>query len=179
MSRNILKNKNGFTILEMLIALGLVGMGLLGVLALALQNTQVETINRDYLIAANLAQEGIEIVRNIRDKNWLDLNPGITWDNRIYNITDQTYTVNYKGTIVTAANTINDAAARLYTEPPPAGFYTSTSTGLNTPSKFYRLITVNLNPINPDELKVNCEIKWTERGRTHNYVVDTLLYNWR
>jgi prepilin-type N-terminal cleavage/methylation domain-containing protein len=63
------KNK-GFTLLELMIAITVLSVGIVGVFGL-IQNTlrSAEDL-KSRLIASYLAQEGIELVRNIRDNNW-------------------------------------------------------------------------------------------------------------
>ena len=65
------KTKKGETLIEVITALtSLVIAGLAAVtVILAVMNTTA--ISKDYLIAQNLAREGLEGVINIRDTNWL------------------------------------------------------------------------------------------------------------
>jgi len=63
--------KNGFTIIELLITIFILSVGVIGIYS-AFSAMIVFTNNAsDQLQAAYLAQEGIEIIRNIRDTNWL------------------------------------------------------------------------------------------------------------
>jgi len=59
-------NCAGFSILEATLALGVVSIGLLGVFSLSLQTARAQYINKSYLAASMLAQEGLELVRNVR-----------------------------------------------------------------------------------------------------------------
>ncbi|MFH0923395.1 MAG: hypothetical protein V1825_01545 [Candidatus Falkowbacteria bacterium] len=161
-----IKQKNGFSVLEVLIAVLIITMGMIGVLSLVLQNIQVQHINKNNLIASQLAQEGIELVRNIRDTNWLD---GNAYDYGIAG--DGTYTIDYTFTANDLINVINDSGAKLNIN--SAGFYTHSA---GSATAFYRLITVSDNT---DYLEVECKVRWAERGRIHDYVATTLLYDWR
>jgi prepilin-type N-terminal cleavage/methylation domain-containing protein len=81
-------SSRGFTLLEGIIAIGVISVGLAGALSLALSNLSSAQGNERRIVAANLAREGIEFVRNQRDSNWLkvDLNKSqvnlspYTWD---------------------------------------------------------------------------------------------------
>ena len=64
-----IKNKKGFMMGEAVIAIFIVGTTLITFLSILSSMLKMEFQKRDYIIAANLAQEGIEIVRNIRDNN--------------------------------------------------------------------------------------------------------------
>jgi prepilin-type N-terminal cleavage/methylation domain-containing protein len=67
----------GFTLLEMIFAITIISVGVLGIyngMSFAIANTQKA---REYFMGAYLAQEGIEIVKNMRDTNWVASAP---WD---------------------------------------------------------------------------------------------------
>ncbi len=78
--RQIIKNKNsGFTLMGVIFAIGIILVGLVGILSLFRYVIVAGRISADRFIATNLASEGIEIVRAVRDDNWkkaeLDLDP--------------------------------------------------------------------------------------------------------
>jgi len=66
-----LKEK-GFTLLETLIAVAIIVIGTLGVFSAVAKYSQMTEQERDNLVASYLCQEGIEIVKNIRDTNWVE-----------------------------------------------------------------------------------------------------------
>jgi len=66
-----------FTLIEVVVAIFLVTVGTVGAFSLIQRTIAFTAISSSRLVAANLAQEGIEIVRNTRDTNWLSGNP---WD---------------------------------------------------------------------------------------------------
>ena len=168
MNIKIIKNNSGISILEVIVAIMIIAMGLVGVLSLVIQNVKAQYINKNVLIASGLAQEGLELARNIRDLNWLT--PGNTYGN----IASGAYTMDYRGlTSVSTVSSIDDPGARLYVD--SNGFYTNTASG-NTPTNFYRLITV-VN--NTDYLDVKCAIRWQDGTQNHNYTAETYLYDWR
>lgn len=63
------QHEEGFTLLENLIALSIVVIGGLAVFALLSQTLLSSRTNQDQIIEINLAREGIEIVRSIRDSS--------------------------------------------------------------------------------------------------------------
>jgi prepilin-type N-terminal cleavage/methylation domain-containing protein len=75
----IIKNKKAFTLLEIIIVIYIISLGLVGVMSLFLQTIKVQNINKNKLIASQLAQEGIETIRNIRDENWILGSPYDGW----------------------------------------------------------------------------------------------------
>ncbi len=77
------RNEQGQTILEMLIAIFVIVVGVFGILTLIISTIQAGREGSNRIVALNLAREGIENVRSIRDSNWVypvsATKP--TWDN--------------------------------------------------------------------------------------------------
>ena len=63
-------DKHGFMMIEAVFATFIVGVILVTFLAVMGSSYRTEFAKRDLIVATNLAQEGIELVRNIRDNNW-------------------------------------------------------------------------------------------------------------
>lgn len=61
--------KKGFSIGEVLISMFVLLVGMLGTMTLVINSVLDIGDSRDTIIAAGLAQEGIELVRNVRDNN--------------------------------------------------------------------------------------------------------------
>jgi len=162
----VYNNKKGFSILEIIVALFVIAMGMIGVLSLIVQNVQAQYINKNSLVASQLAQEGLELVRNKRDKNWLN---GQVWDSGLLG----SYRIDYTGTITN----VSLASARLNKS--QEGYYWHDEDGSDPNTIFSRLITASRLDASADKLKVSCLIQWEERGQTHQYIADTVLYNWR
>jgi type II secretory pathway pseudopilin PulG len=63
--------QSGQTMIETITALFILSMALVAGLSLAIYAATQSTNNRDEVIATNLAREGLEAVRMMRDSNWL------------------------------------------------------------------------------------------------------------
>jgi len=168
---NSSKNKKfGFSILEVTIAIGIISIAMLGVISLVAQNMQVQNLNKGYIVASMLAQEGLELVRNIRDKNWLT--PGNTW---YEGISDQSnsyvFTIDYTGTINTTVTGIDNPQAQLSLD--AYNYYVHVG---GTAAPFFRLIKVDYKVT---YLIVTSTVQWQDRGNTYKYEAETLLYEWR
>lgn len=169
--RSKIKNNAGISILEVIAAMTIIVLGLVGILALVAQNVKAQYIDKNVLMASALAGEAVELVRNVRDLNWLT--PGNSWRQSI--VGDGSYTIDYGGlsSINPAVNSLNETGARLYVD--SNGFYTHIAAG-NTLTNFYRLISVIDNT---DYLDVKCVIRWQDGGQNRDYAVQTYLYDWR
>lgn len=189
----LLKKKfrnSGFTLVEVMVAVAVLSIGLIGAANLITYNisNSAKAINKT--IATNLAQEGIELVRNIRDTNWLS---GSSWDNNLVqglgNIRRIKFfcggLVNQNINPAPADIDACGAACRVYT-------YTKISDGskcysddfgnqigYNAPqaTSFYRLITVD--KLDANSILTMANIKWLERGDARYLNIQEILYNWR
>jgi len=171
---SLLKNKKGFSLIEILVAFVIITTSIVAIFSLVVQNIQVQKVNKDFLVASMLAQEGLELVRSIRDENWLDLaNPG-TWDG--IDDTDDTFSVDYNYTIDRTPNVVSDGGAQLYFD--TNKFYTHNSTAPNVATQFYRMIKID-DATAPTYISVSSHVQWKVNGVTKNYIAETLLYDWR
>ncbi len=157
--------KKSFTLIEVILAVSILTLAVGGSFALIQQTLLAASQNQSKLIAYYLAQEGIEVVRNIRDSNWLEqrARPSIAWDN---GLADGDYIADY----------LNSDLIPFENKPlnfNSEGFYSYSG---DTQTKFKRKITVT--KINDDTLKVSIGIEWVERGRTNNIGASEYLYNW-
>jgi prepilin-type N-terminal cleavage/methylation domain-containing protein len=67
-----LQTNRGFTLIEIAIAIFVLTVGILAIYALVPKSVSVGMSNVNSFIASQLAEEGIEIVRNFRDTNWIE-----------------------------------------------------------------------------------------------------------
>jgi prepilin-type N-terminal cleavage/methylation domain-containing protein len=63
------KEKNGFTLIETLVAISLLMLALVAPMTLAAQSLAAAYYSRSQITGFYLAQEGIEVVRSVRDAN--------------------------------------------------------------------------------------------------------------
>ncbi|MBI4053804.1 MAG: hypothetical protein HY397_00565 [Candidatus Doudnabacteria bacterium] len=64
------RGERGLTLIETIIALGLLTTGILGGLSLAIASIGASEDTLLRIVATNLAREGIEVIRMTRDNNW-------------------------------------------------------------------------------------------------------------
>lgn len=176
MNPEALKNNSGISIIEVTVAIFIVTVGLVGVLSLVIQNIEAQYVNKNVLIASGLAQEGIELTRNIRDLNWLTAG-NIWYQNLIEESSGlRRFAIDYTGrSSIIDVTGVNDAAANLKTD--SYGFYWH---GAGAASLFNRLILVEKKTADGAEyLDVKCTIRWVEGGRNHDLIAETFLYDWK
>lgn len=125
------------------------------------------------LTAFYLAQEGIEIVRNLRDNNWLNQtdNPTVTWKAGISN---GEWEAGYSDS---GLSPFMSPGRYLYLDG-NTGFYTylEAPSSSDIQTKFKRKIVVT--EVEDDILDVKILVDWQERGRSHSIEVVERLYNW-
>jgi len=72
------RNGAGFTLIEALAAIGIMLVAIVGPLTLASQSLRSATVAKEQITTAFLAQEAVELIRNVRDTNVLE---GLSWTN--------------------------------------------------------------------------------------------------
>lgn len=156
------RHQQGFTLIEALVSLLVLTMGIIPAYYLSQAAQNVADSVRDNLVAANLAQEGAEVIHGIRDTNWFISQP---FDN---GLSSGSYEVEWNSELPL---TVYQARyLRLDTN----GRYSYVS-GTNT--SFKRRIRIT--PIGTQEIKVVSEVTWTDRKRNRKVEVESHLFNWR
>ena len=69
------KRLRAFSIIEVLISILIFSLWLVAVFVLIVSSMKLNDYNKNYIIASNLAREQIELVKNIRDSNYIDIHP--------------------------------------------------------------------------------------------------------
>lgn len=69
------KHKLGFTLIETILAISVIGLVITAAASLTQNSLRIGRSSMNQFIAYHLAEEGLEIVRNVRDSNWLANRP--------------------------------------------------------------------------------------------------------
>lgn len=163
-----MKNK-AFTLIEVIVSVAVILTALVATISLVTFSTSSIRINKSKIIAFGLAQEGLEIVKNIRDNNWLHNCPAC----------DRRTAANWRIGLGTGNWRIQyDTESLLSFSSTPlklnsSGFY-QYGAGSNTP--FYRRI--NIQYPNDDQIEIISEVTWTEGGRGQTVSIESRYYNW-
>lgn len=159
--------------LEVIIAVSVLTVAVGGSYSLIYQTLRAASLANSRLIAAHLAQEGIETVRNLRDNNWLNqrISPGLSWK---AGLGAGEYEVDYNDAVLSS---FVGEGRHLYIDG-SNGFYAyldSPGPG-DTQTKFKRKITIT--EVGNDEINVAARVFWEERGGNYEIEVIENLYNW-
>ncbi len=188
----------GFTLLETIVALAVITAAAVGPVALITSGIFSASFSKNKLVAANLAQEGLELIRLVRENNVLcNALKGGGWSWRkdpaggnfgqetreadAFNFSNE---VDCGGSILKFPYLPSYAGRNLLYDN-VSGTYNYNS-GIITP--FKRKIEIRAPP-DPegrdpgipadDQMDVTVTVEWSERGSAKNLVLRERLYNWR
>lgn len=161
----------GFTLLEVIAAIFILTVGIGSAFTLISQTLSAVSLVRERLIASYLVQEGIEIVRNIRDGNWLEQRTASTtpWDDGL-DVGD--WQADYLSQNLTTYPSYDTSPLFLNIDA-NNDFYSYSS---GSPTFFKRKISIEES--STSTIKVEVNVEWTEKGRTHNFKALEYLTNW-
>jgi len=192
------RDETGQGLIEMTIAIAIILTGLIGALALTVSNLSGSGEAGTRVVASNLAREGIDVVRSVRDTNWLK---NLAWDAGLSSGNDFTAIAVFNSTtnqwsLDFTPTSIGDPAAKLYRQNNNL-YLQSTNPQGGTRTLYARLLTLdpicfNLTtrvetisggPCDVGEQKIGVRVKsevaWTESGRPHLITLEDRLYNWK
>lgn len=148
---------HGFTLVEVLIGLSIISGAAVSIAYTVASTNKVAEVGRNTFIATNLAHEGIELVRKLRDDTWLAAGPALDYPEW--------------------ATAICGSVGSDITNP-------SIALTPNTPT-FSRTVTVNCDAQNtdtndnPEFVTVTSTVEWTaSNGERKNVVLIEKLTNW-
>lgn len=160
-------SRRGFTLLESMVAIAIFSVGISTAVFVIVQSINVGTRTKNKIIAANLTQEGIEVVRNMRDRNWL---AGRTWTDGIEGLTDACLQWNSDNVLGFFINDSPACNTNLFFD--NTEHYVQTA----SPAQFSRTATTQLLPGPPEQLKISVT---TTCGNNCSITVEDYLYNWK
>lgn len=160
--KNFSISASGFTLLETIVALTVIVAAMAGPITLATRGIFNAKFAKNKMVAANLAQEGLEIVRKFRDDNILARR---AWDFGIGAGDWQADVIGNTLAPFTGALLLRDALSGLYS-------YMGGSDSL-----FRRRITITKPAA--DQMLIAVQVTWTEGGISRTIALQEVLYNWR
>lgn len=203
-----MQNRNGYTLLETIIALAVILGALVGPISLVIRGIYDFSFAKNKIIAINLAQEGIELIRVIRENNQICLEnergrgSSRTWqtdyDGRLpsslLGVNRTADAINIRqyscGSIVIRNPTLANLGAACATIPLRADTNGNYGYAPGQPTIFSRCISITrpsasesgprgLTIPPADMMNVTSVVSWSERGINRSISLTERLYNWR
>lgn len=173
--------RDGFTLIETVVGVAILASVLLGPVTVTTASIRRTAESSDRLTAIYLAQEGIELIRLIRENNILK---GAAWNE---GLPDGDYEFDFQNSAL-AANAVNQPPSFLGTPilfDPATGAYGYTA---GSPSKFTRKITViaaiDNDPLGipaADQMDISVVVSWQSQADLPDKTVklQERFYNWQ
>lgn len=185
LNKKIKKSKNGFSLVETLVAIFILAMAIAAAMTVANSSLQASFYARDRIAAFFLAQEAIELIKNKRDVNglsgsenrWLD--EIADWD--FYDGpcgVDSACGIDIDGNNLEQCSEIQ--GCELCKDESGLLLHRGTNTvnpceGLERTGIFR---VINMEEINANEAKITVKVSWTRGLGTKELVVSEHILNW-
>ena len=190
---NLMPHNKGITLIEAIVAVTILAVAIVGPMTLAAQSLRASRDTRNELIATHLAEEGIEVIHNLRDNNvtnypsgsWLvNILPGCGAAGCGVDVTQGDTTLVWNPGVVLPCTPDCSAVGVIYYDP-ATGLYRQSATPLTSPwivSPFTRTIVATGidDPVNPQR-QVHLVSTVSYQGYanvTKTVTVTDDLYNW-
>ena len=176
----------GFTLIETLFAILIFSSALIALMTIAGRGISATADAEQTTTASYLAQEGIEVARNMRDSNYA--NNATSWDVGFSTCTQTApCMVQYNDlslgtpTLTTCGGTTCPAIYQL----PASNFYVDQLLPGAVPSQYTRTVYVKAAPLPPNstisginEYEVTSIVTWTSKTIPHVVTLNTILKDW-
>lgn len=207
--QKIKMNSSGITLMEVMISVTILSMGIVGSFGLVSSSMSKFSRATNKIIASNLAQDGLERVRNVRDTNWRKewtlASDGTgnscamgAWDCGIEGVNPATETIKFfcgdadtHDKIPSSPDTFAACGAacqiNIYTKSGNQCYSDNfgNQTGYTRiATNFYRLITlkrkIETDGSGTDYIEVTVNVMWTRNGQSYYLTpLKENLYNWK
>jgi prepilin-type N-terminal cleavage/methylation domain-containing protein len=175
------QTRHGFTLIEMLVAVLIFSLGLVSLMSIASRGIAGNSIVADEISAQYLAAEGIEVVRHIRDTNYIAIRPWLS--NGLDDCIGESCLIGWdfnasSGDPYVFLTQCNGGSAGcddpLFLD---AGnnFFSASGGGDETP--FVR--TIYIEEISQDEIRVISEVVWEQGRIERNVTMEEFFTNWQ
>lgn len=175
----IASNSKGFTLIETLFAILIFSAALVSLMTIAGRGINATNIAREQLSAHYLAQEGLEVARNMRDTNFL--NGQLTWDDGLATCTQTAPCMVVYGNPQTTVPVLMPCTSQCRVGEQNGAYVDAAAQNL---SPYTREVYAVQGPTdqdgNYDEYKLVSTVSWNSRGGIRRTVtLQTLIKKWR
>lgn len=172
----------GQTLLESLLAVTVIVIGIVAIVSLFIALNIAGRQNQDQLVASYLAQEGIEVIRNIRDSNWLAQESGksLDWTDNWTASADITAIPLLSFNYVWSLSFVPNDYSLLYQDPDTKVYrqFDGSVPANYLPTKWSRLLEISPLP-SGNGYQIISKVKWAEQGKEHIFALAENIYDWR
>ncbi len=205
----LIRMARGQSLIELLVAMVVIMIGLTAAASFVFSNIRLQEISSDRVIATNLAREGVEYAKALRDSNWLAGNAfnagmsagsGATADYSAVPYVNTSgvfqnfdFTPNTIGTDTNYTKIVRSSTAAglgMYIQGAPGGVpVTGTSTSFLRMVEFGPIcadgVQIGVNGVDctghgvQTGVHVTSTVVWTKRGTQRSSVIVDELYDWR
>ncbi len=175
------------SLLEAVIAIGVILVATVSATTVIITTISAGQYSEDKIKAANFAREGVEIVRGIRDSNWLKRAQNVNDVNgNIYSWNTGLAAGSYQAVYIPASASWSLSSSGTPTVITQTGvsYFTQACVGTCTPTKFNRLITVASSndtffaASDGPNILVTSTVTWNNHGNK-TYTATETIYDWR
>ncbi|MBU4348665.1 hypothetical protein KJ671_04160 [Patescibacteria group bacterium] len=165
--------ERGQIMIEAIVALSIITIGIMGVFTLTSRSISLNRVTADRYVAVNLANEGIELVKNLIDRNIMTLDSEeetMAWNNIPgFDADISEYEIDYDDTELSSV----DGDSLCFSL---SGYYRYESNcEEKNKTNFKRIITITNK--SSDHIEVVSKVFWTSRGGTYDFSVKDDFYN--
>lgn len=185
-NKNSLSKEEGFTLVETLVAIAIFATAVTGLISITARGVNDNVFVKNKLTASYLAQEGVELVRNIRDASALTTTPGNSdfWiDSFLETEVDSCYSDDGSEKCIIdgslyphVAIGCTDGICEPLTYDPDLNLY-----GYALPEDTMFTRTISIVPVPgtlEQEVLIKSEVSWNQGSRTHTTSYQYNLLNW-
>ena len=189
MTKKFTAKEKGFTLVETLVALSIFTLSILGMIVILAGGTSNVGYAKGKIVSTYLSQEGIELVRNFRDEQYLNSQGWAAFQQAAAGCA-------VNGCIIQSDRTAGYAVSMQACPPPSGGAQSGCavlsrdngagSSGLHgyamlnsTPTPYQREIRITQVGSSGDELRVDSIVYWTYRGNKYSTASVEHLFNWQ
>lgn len=172
----IMNRRNGFTIVETLVAIAILVVAIIGAMSAVQSGISSYVYSKDQITVFYLAQEGFEQIRNVRDENRLN---GRNW---LANIAAGSGDPCTFGQACIVSPIESNIPTRCSAPGSCPFLHQDTATGFFTynnswPATIYRR-EIQLSSINADEIAITVTVNWSKGLITRQFKARENLLNW-
>jgi len=171
--------EKGQAMVEAMVAMSVIVVGLLGAFVLSSSSIGLNRTAADRYIAVNLAGEGIELVKNLIDRNIMITDPdNVAWNAGVF---AGNYEIDHNDT---ALRLLNGEGRTLYFSEQGSGYYAYADPELDlniykeTKQKIERIIKIE--NISARHMKVTSTVSWNDKdGSRLSFFVEDHFYDFK